>query len=430
MDAAAQSTGGRAFAEAWAWDGPSRVGRCTLPGRGLRACIMTERSQVLKRLHLEFNPFEPFGSGAPLSGEIALQNRIESRIRDILDNLQSTSKPRCILVIGDDGIGKTCFLQWLHAKVFREQRIKSFFFENPSVSFFRLANSFLEIVGRKSLAKSIWEISNPMSDVAESRQFHHASYEKLLASEHQPIFRPRDISFIRDSILDSGITQDEDIARFLTQFIARTKTELNSDYRDYLPRSSDEFVAESEEAPYFRALLKSISHGVGAKGIAFLIDEFKEFGLQARLTRQTASHYRATLKRLVNLSRSPTLEFWVFLSMTPEVHEVSVALMPSLLNELHCDTNQIHLLPLGRDAAEDLVQARVRSARSTGNVVGSRLFPFPEPLVFPKEVYSNPRRLVKVCCHSIENASERTGLPFSKSYLEKCCATLYPNRIP
>ena len=89
-------------------------------------------------------------------------------------------------------------------------------------------------------------------------------------------------------------------------------------------------MAEAEEAPYFGAILKTISKGVNAEAIAFLIDEFEEVGLQKRLTRRAAYDYLGTLKRLINLSQSADSEFWVFLSMTPDSYETTVEMDPAL----------------------------------------------------------------------------------------------------
>ena len=52
------------------------------------------------------------------------------------------------------------------------------------------------------------------------------------------------------------------LARIVTDVVKKPYFE----YRDFMPRQSGSMVPEGEEAPYFRAILKTISQGTGAQG--------------------------------------------------------------------------------------------------------------------------------------------------------------------
>ena len=196
------------------------------------------------------------------------------------------------------------------------------------------------------------------------------------------------------------------------------------DYRDFVPHLKGSVVAEGEEAPYFSSILKTISQGTGAKAIAFLVDEFEEIGLQKRLTRRAAHDYLATLKRLINLAQSEQVDFWIVLSMTPDAYTTTGELEPSLIERISDRTIEID--PLTKGDAVALMKSRIAAARvavpeeSTGD-----LFPFPENIVFRPNIYSNPRRLVKVCFRAIGLANVHVRLPFTEEYLHVVEEELY-----
>lgn len=82
-------------------------------------------SDMLKKLELEFNPFEAAASGAPFGSEIVLPPTLATRVRDLLDRHQTGRGVKAIVVVGEYGFGKTCLLQWLHDWIFPERRIKT-----------------------------------------------------------------------------------------------------------------------------------------------------------------------------------------------------------------------------------------------------------------------------------------------------------------
>ena len=68
-------------------------------------------SDTLNMLELEFNPFEPAASGAPLGSELVPPTSLADRVRDLLDRHRTGPGVKAIVVVGEYGTGKTCLLQ-------------------------------------------------------------------------------------------------------------------------------------------------------------------------------------------------------------------------------------------------------------------------------------------------------------------------------
>lgn len=108
---------------------------------------------ILQRLRLDSNPFEPSATGAPLLGSLSPPNKLGGETMGLLDVHQMGQGVKAIVIVGEYGTGKTCLLQWLHSEIFPNRQIKSFYFDNPGVQFYDLANTLLRTVGRKDFAK-------------------------------------------------------------------------------------------------------------------------------------------------------------------------------------------------------------------------------------------------------------------------------------
>ena len=378
-------------------------------------------SSILPKLGLEFNPFEPAAAGAPLKSELTPPDGLRQRVIRLLDGHQKGLGVKPIVVLGEYGTGKTCILRWLHEKVFPERRIKSFYFDNPGVQFYNLANTLLRTIGRKDFAKFIWELAGPTVPDYQ-RSLFQEGFEEYLSV---PRRRQQDVTTpLQRAIIDAGLTKDEQIADCLARIVTDATKKPYFEYRDFLPRQRGSLVAESEEAPYFRAILKVLSRGMNASAVAFLIDEFEEIGLQKRLTRREAHDYLATLKRLINLAQDPSVDFWIVLSMTRDAYDTTRKIETAL--EQRFSDQLVEIEPLGLDDAAALMESRLHAARRpTTEKTGGGLFPFPDDIVFRKETYSNPRRLVKTCFYAIADAEERTTPPFSADYLRTVEERLY-----
>ena len=378
-------------------------------------------SSILPKLGLEFNPFEPAAAGAPLASELTPPDGLQQRVIQLLNGHQDGLGVKALVVLGEYGTGKTCLLRWLHEKVLPERRIRSFYFDNPGVQFYSLANTLLRTIGRKDFAKFIWELAGPKAP-GYQRSLFREGFEEYLFSPR----RRQDVTTpLQRAIRDAGLTDDEQIADCLARIVTDATKKPYFEYRDFLPRQRGSLVAESEEAPYFRAILKVISRGMNAAAVAFLVDEFEEIGLQKRLTRREAHDYLATLKRLINLAQNPggDVDFWIVLSMTRDAYDTTRKIEAALGQRF--SEQLVKIEPWGPDDAAALIKSRLDAARpKTEKMVG--LFPFPDDIVFRKETYSNPRRLVKTCFYAISNANSRTELPFSADYLRAVEENLYP----
>ena len=227
--------------------------------------------------------------------------------------------------LGEYGSGKTCLLQWIQRRVFPARGVQSFYFGEPGVHFYRIADALLRGIGRKNVAKMIWEIAQPHLTLAQgSHQTDlFSEFSDYVARSSRPQHQASMTSALQDAIRKAEITVDEEIAHRLARVVTETVRKPYFEYRDFVPRLKAALVPESEEALFFRAILNTIGRATGADGVAFLIDEFEEIGLQVRLTRRAAHEYLATVKRLLNLVQQESGEFWLVLSMTPEAYKIT-----------------------------------------------------------------------------------------------------------
>ncbi len=382
--------------------------------------------KLLQRLRLATNPFEPSATGVPISGPLLPPRDLTEKTMTLLDIHQNGAGVKAIVIVGEYGTGKTCLLQWLHRDIFPNRQIRSFYFDNPGVQFYDLANNLLRTIGRKDFAKFIWELAGAHVSGPRQGSLFQKGYEEYLSAAYRTRRREDMTGPLQDAIIRAGVTADEEIAHCLARIVTDIIRKPYFEYRDFIPRQQGSVVPEGEEAPYFRAILKTISEGAGARAIAFLIDEFEEIGLQKRLTRRAAHDYLATLKRLINLAES---DFWIVLSMTHDAFATTQELEPALVERLSGRVLEIE--PLNEADALELVQSRIAAARPSELTDSTPpTFPFPDHIVFRRTVYSNPRRLVKACFRAIAQATGRMSLPFPDDYLHSIEDDLYPASVP
>ena len=372
-------------------------------------------------LDLAFNPFEPAGSGPPIGIPFSPSATLESRLRDLVPALARARGSKVIVILGDYGAGKTCLLQWLHDELLPEHRIRSYYFDNPGVHFYALANTLLRTIGRKDFAKFIWELAGSHVQTPYQQSFFRTSFEEYLSAESGPRPRPRQeiTAPLQAAIMAAGVTSDEQIAHCLARIVTDAVRKPYFEYRDFLPREKESLVAEAEEAPYFGAILKTLSRGSGAAATAFLIDEFEEIGLQKRLNRRAAHDYLSTLKRLINLTQKEDNPFWLFLTMTPDAYRTTCELDPALRHRFAEHDGNVKIEPLQPDDMTALIRSRLDAARPQTRESPSRtrLFPFPDDLPFSPATRANPRSLVKACSSAISAADATTPVPFTTAYL-------------
>lgn len=390
--------------------------------------------QHLERLGLQFNPFEPSASGSPLSSEaLWLPHSWKQKLRSLLDRLSTSRGVKALAIPGEYGSGKTYLLQWLRREELPKRRIRPYYFDNPGVQFYDLAESLLRQIGRKDFAKALWELASVHIEDPYQKNYFARGYEEYLfgyrqGTKTQQKNQIQAVSFqLQEALKKAGVTTDDEIAYRFGRMIAETPDKPYFEYRDFVAGTREALVAENQAPPYFAAILKTLQLAEGAEAVAFLVDEFEEISLQNRLTRRDAHDYLVTLRRLLNLTREEN--FWVFLAMTPDSLRRSEEMQPSLWERLTGEGEyQFTIPPLSTDEAVELVEYRLATARTGDSDAPTGLFPFPEELggVLSPVVMRSPRRLIKVCFYAISGGEDVTA-PFTPDYLRRVEAAAYPS---
>lgn len=383
-------------------------------------------STLPRELGLEFNPFEPSASGEPLSGPLFLPEVWKTRLSEMLDRASRGKGVKPLAIAGEYGSGKSFILKWLQRIELPTRRIRAFYFDNPGVQFYDLANSLLRQIGRKDFAKHLWELS--VSHVGNYQKgLFSEGFEEYLRTYNSPRWKPKILSELQNAIVKAGVTEDEEIAHRFARVVAEMPTRPYFEYRDFIAGGKSTLVAEGEEAKYFNAILSTLRISGGINAVAFLIDEFEEVSIQKRLSRREAHDYLATLKRLLNLAK--TEELWVVLAMTRDGVDKTKALEPALWERFTADGKYMFEIPaLGRQDAYGIIRARLANARFKDFQTPNEVFPFPEdvPSILKPATISNSRRLIKVCFYAISEAKPKT-VPFTQSYLQSVEEKAFPS---
>lgn len=383
---------------------------------------------TLQHLGLRFNPFEPAASGAPLGIELWIPDRWRKEIRTRLSMLESGQGVKALAIKGEYGSGKTYLLRWLEFVELPARRIRPYFFDNPGMQFYDLANSLLRQVGRYEFAKMLWEYLSPELSGFQMPLFDQGLIPWL--GSVKKFKRQQDaLSAMAKAILDEDITPDEEIAYRLAQIVVGMLDRPYFEYRDFVAGRKDAIVAEKEEAPYFTAIIRLLKKAGHATAIAFLIDEFEEISLQKRLTRKQAYDYLATMKRLINVARDE--DFWLVVMMIPLAADITRELEPGLWERFtsHGDY-EFQIPPLNEQETTELLRWRLDQARRPGEEPLNPCFPFPEYFasILRPTTIALPRRVVKVAFYAIAEAQQNPEiiLPFTPEFLRKVEERAYP----
>ena len=212
-----------------------------------------------EKLEVRFNPFEPSGSGAPLIGEEFWLPGItwKKELRKRIDQLGTGEGARSLAVIGGYGSGKSYILRWLERVEFPCRKVLPFYFENPEVKFYDLANSLLRRIGRKHFAKLLWELAEPNRDKPQQRTLFSQGFDAYLDRATKKV-TPAELTDLQEAIKKSTITEDDEIAHRFARLIAETPRKPYFEYRDFLVSKSDSLVAHGQEPRYFAAILKAL----------------------------------------------------------------------------------------------------------------------------------------------------------------------------
>jgi hypothetical protein len=384
-------------------------------------------NQEREYLGLQYNPFEPAASGAPLRADLWIPQRWKQQIQDLLDTIQNGQGAKAIAIEGEYGSGKTYLMRWLEQTEFPIRRIRPYFFDNPGSQFYDLANSLLRQIGRYEFSKALWEYVKP--DIGPlQRSFFESedSFTAWLSAVKRQKKQTDSTNAIARAIRESGITSDEEIAHRFAMIVVASLDKPFFEYRDFVAGRKDALVAENEEAHYFSAIIRALSLTGSVTGICFLLDEFEEVSLQKRLSRKEAQDYLATLKRLLNVASQQ--DFWLVVSMTPQAADISRQLEPALWERFTGQGQYRFLIPeLSETEAEELLMFRLEGAYSQKKK--PKLWPFEGDVInnLTPVTYSSPRRLVKVAFYAIaEAAKKRVALPLKGSFVHKVENKVYP----
>ena len=126
---------------------------------------------VLERCGLRLNPFDPVASGPPVDGPPLAPISVEQELRARIGAQRDTAGAKLTVIEGEYGSGKTYCLRWLEEEVFPGYNVRPFYFQDPGVQFYDLADSWLRMIGRKNLAKTLWELVHTKAPVHQQDLF-------------------------------------------------------------------------------------------------------------------------------------------------------------------------------------------------------------------------------------------------------------------
>ena len=386
---------------------------------------MTSESLGLQKLGLQFNPFPPTTTGVAFVEDISLPQSWEEEIGQRMDSLADSVGDKALIVEGGYGSGKTFILNWIARKDLPPRHIHPYFFDNPGVAFYDLANRLMRQLGRYEFSKAIWEIFyKPSGGQRIQPSLLQLEFPVWLKTLKDRESRNSAIQILSQSLKDSELATDDEIANKFARVVVETRERPYYEYRDFVPSSSKALVAEKEEARYFKTLIRLLLQVLEARGIAFLIDEFEDVALERRLNRKQRHEYTATIRRLLDTAQEENL--WVILSMTPEGLYQTTKLEPSLIERF---THKFEIPELSDEDAYLIVAQRLKKARNVG---GADLSPFPEGVLsqLRRTTRSSPRRLIKVLWHSLALAARKNeSPPICATTVRQAEEELYPGSI-
>ena len=386
---------------------------------------MTTASSALQKLGLQYNPFPPTTTGVAFVEDIALPQSWEQEMNQRISGLDESVGNKALIIVGGYGSGKTFILNWIARKALPPRRVEPFFFDNPGVAFYDLANRLMRQLGRYELAKAIWEMCYKPSGVQGIQpSLIPLEFPVWLNTLTDRETRASAIQTLSRALQDQDLATDEEISNKFARVVVETRERPYYEYRDFVPSSSRALVAGKEEARYFKTLIRILLRVLEARGIAFLIDEFEDVALRRRLNRKQTHEYTATIRRLLDTALEENL--WVILSMTPEALDQTNKLEPSLIQRF---THKFEIPALSDEDANRIVVQRLRKAR-IGD--GNDLSPFPEETLsqLSRTTRSSPRMLIKVLWYSLALAAQENECPpISVTTLKQAEEELYPGSI-
>lgn len=384
----------------------------------------TRNDDSFKRLGLRYNPFPPATTGVAFVEKADVPESWEIVLRDHVQSLSTGIGDKALAIVGGYGSGKTYLLHWIAKNLLPILRVQPFFFDNPGLAFYDLANSLLRQVGRYEFSKALWEMLYRPGEEGIQPALIKSQYPDWLAGLRDREARNTAMGGIQRAIISDDITTDEEVAHRFARLIVETRERPYYEYRDFVPRSPSTLVAENQEALYFQTLIRLLISVLSTKGVAFLIDEFEDVALGRRLNRKQVADYIATIRRLLNTAQEE--EFWLILSMTPQGFDQTNRIEPSLMERF---SHKFEIPLLSEAEAEEVIVRRLLEARLEPT---DGLYPFLDDVisVLRPTTRSSPRRLIKVFWQTLALAivAEATP-PISNETVQRAEKLVYPEGI-
>jgi len=382
---------------------------------------------------LSRNPFPPAASGGIDSEkEVYVPSQWKEKVENFYAILSKGRGPKAFPIMGEYGSGKTYLLKGYLKNFFEKKNIKTFYFENPGVKFYDLANTLLRTLGRYEFSKALWEICKEHLSEEKSLSLFPMSFAVMLSSLRTSADRKRKAQELAYVIKEKlALTDDEEIAYKLGLVVAETSFKPYFSYRDFVAGTEKALVAEREETKYFKAIIKAIIAIYGVDGVVFLIDEFEEIAFPKRMTRKQTYEYLATLRSLIDISAEENL--WIVIAMTPEAADETKKMNPALWERFthYREETILKLEPLSVKESEELLIWWLNIAREDNGFKHYRgkIFPFPDNikdvLVHPEIIL--PRALVKIGFYVLARAeSQKLKAPIPLEFVESVINKLYP----
>lgn len=385
----------------------------------------------LKQAHLIRNPFPPAatGMGGILQSNqtIFLPEEQTVQINAFYNSACSGNGVKIFPVVGAYGSGKTAILKGYLKNFFEDHDIKVFYFDNPGVEFYCLAETLMRSLGRYEFSKAIWESCKSYMQQQQQSLF-ELTFEEMMHDVFKSKQQNETVDELAQIIKNKlSYTDENEIAYKLATLVVYTHKKKFFERRDFISTNTQALVAENQEDKFFQAIIRAIIAIYNVRGVAFLIDEFEEVTFSRGMTKVKTYEYLSTFRRLIDISE--TEELWIAVAMTPEAMEQTVAANAALVERFTQIQCKIELNPFTQaDIHAWLIWWLDRYRPEHSSFTGS-IFPFPEE--FPQLLAADikrcaPRKLVKTCFAILADAiAVNAPVPLSKDFILEKLAKLF-----
>ena len=389
-------------------------------------------SFMQEKYRLARNPFPPAASGIAAQENLYIPSSWKEGVEKYFGELSGGVGAKAFPIIGEYGTGKTVLLKGYLKEFFAKKGLRTFYFENPGVQFYDLANSLMRDLGRYEFSKALWERCKEYLPKRGQMSLFPISLESMLSGLRNRTDRENKTRELQKALKDDlKITTDEEVAYKLASMVVETGNKPYFEYRDFVAGTRGSLVAEREESKYFRALIKAVTEIYNSDGVGFLIDEFEDIAISGRMTRSKSYEYLATLRHLIDISEQENL--WIVMAMTPEAATTTEEMNQALWDRFtHNGDTALKLGPLSEGESIELLTWWLDKARDSDDLEGDKgkLYPLPKEILELLEQAPElrlPRRLVRVGFFALAKAAEAGGdAPFSLDFVKEIINELYP----